>query len=119
MDQDIESYFEQKGVKPTANRILVLKALRGEEHPLTLMDLELTLSPMDKSSIFRELCGSEGPCDRRDEHIHFYCESCRQSFCMEDLPLPAMELPEGYTPHSLSFVIKGECPRCRRQHESD
>ena len=142
MDQDIESYFEQKGVKPTANRILVLKALRGEEHPVTLTDLELTLSPMDKSSIFRvltlfleqdivhafedgrgllnyELCGSEGPCDRQDEHIHFYCESCRQSFCMDDLPLPEMELPAGYTPHSLSFVIKGECPRCRRRHESD
>lgn len=109
---------------------------------MTLTDLELTLSPMDKSSIFRvltlfleqdivhafedgrgllnyELCGSDGPCDRRDEHIHFYCESCRQSFCMEDLPLPEMVLPEGFTPHSISFVIKGECPGCRRRHESD
>lgn len=139
---DVDKYFEDKGVKPTANRILVLQALRKEDHPVTLTDLEMTLSPMDKSSIFRvltlfleqdivhafedgrgllnyELCGSEGACDRRDEHIHFYCESCRQSYCMEELPLPEMKLPEGYTPHSLSFVIKGECPKCRSRHESE
>ena len=142
MTREIETYFEQKGVRPTPNRVLVLRALRAEEHPVTLTDLELTLSPMDKSSIFRvltlfleqdivhafedgrgllnyELCSSKGPCDRQDEHIHFYCESCRQSFCMEDLPLPEMILPEGFTPHSISFVIKGECPGCRSRHESD
>ena len=55
MTREIETYFEQKGVRPTANRVLVLRALRAEEHPVTLTDLELTLSPMDKSSIFRVL----------------------------------------------------------------
>lgn len=136
---DADRYFDRKGVRPTANRILVLHALCDASRPVTLADLEETLDPMDKSSIFRvltlfleqdivhafedgrgvlnyELCASEGSCDRRDGHIHFYCESCRHSFCMEELPLPQLDLPRGFTPHSLSFVIKGECPRCRARH---
>ena len=135
---DLAEYFKQKGVRTTANRILVLRALMTATQPMSLNELETTLYPMDKSSISRvltlflahdivhafedgrgllnyELCGSEGPCDRRDEHIHFYCESCRQSFCMEDLPLPEMVLPEGFTPHSISFVIKGICPHCQNK----
>lgn len=143
--QEIDDYFERKGVHPTPNRVLVLQALRRAEEtetPMTLTDLETTLDPMDKSSIFRvltlfleqdivhvfedgrglinyELCGSEGACDHTDRHIHFYCESCRQSFCMEEIPLPELDLPDGFTAHSISFVIKGECPKCRRRHALD
>ncbi len=31
--QDIISKLEAKGIKPTANRILVLKTLASEQHP--------------------------------------------------------------------------------------
>lgn len=106
---------------------------------MSIADLEDTLLTVDKSSIFRvltlflehdivhafedgrgvlnyELCTNEGACNLSDAHIHFYCESCRQSFCMENLPIPDFALPEGFTAHSVSFVIKGECPQCRRKH---
>lgn len=133
--------LEAKGIKPTANRILVLKTLaEAEGQPLSLRDLELRMVSMDKSSIFRTLtlflehdvvhafedgrgvlnyepCEEEGKCDHHDGHIHFYCESCHRSFCMEDIHIPSFELPEGFYPHSVSFVIKGECPECRRKHQ--
>lgn len=136
--EDIANNLEQKGVKPTANRILVHKALGESGRPMSLTDLESVLLTMDKSSIFRvltlflehdivhafedgrgilnyELCANEGKCNHSDSHLHFYCESCRKSFCMESMPLPDFHLPEGYTAHSLSFVIKGECPECRKK----
>lgn len=135
----VEAWLERKKVKPTANRILVLKALKDAGKPMSISDLEDVLLTVDKSSIFRVLtlflehdivhafedgrgvlnyepCTSEGACNLSDAHIHFYCESCRQSFCMESLPLPDFALPEGFTAHSVSFVIKGECPQCRRKH---
>lgn len=131
--------LEHKGIKPTANRILVLKALAREHRPMTLTTMEEAMPSMDKSSIFRtltlflehdvvhafedgrgmlnyELCELEGRCNHSDGHIHFYCETCHQSFCLEDLPLPDIELPEGFLPHAVSFVIKGECPQCRKKH---
>ena len=133
---DIAAYFGKKGVKPTANRVLVLRSLQRACHPVCLADLEKELDTMDKSSISRvlalfldhdivhafedgrgvlhyELCGREGECNHSDEHVHFYCEVCRQSFCMEGLRIPKFDLPEGFEAHSASFVIKGECPKCR------
>ena len=52
---DITAYLERKGVKPTANRILVLKTLKESDRPMCLSDLENELITMDKSSIFRVL----------------------------------------------------------------
>lgn len=138
--QDMISRLESKGIRPTANRILVMKTLMGEQNPQSLSNLERKMVSMDKSSIFRtltlflehdvvhafedgrgvlcyELCEEKGACDHHDGHIHFYCESCQRSFCMEDIHIPSFELPEGFYPHSLSFVIKGECPDCRKKHQ--
>ena len=138
--QEIISRLESKGIRPTANRILVMKTLMGEQNPQSLSNLERKMVSMDKSSIFRtltlflehdvvhafedgrgvlcyELCEEKGACDHHDGHIHFYCESCQRSFCMEDIHIPSFELPEGFYPHSISFVIKGECPECRKKHQ--
>ena len=138
--QDIISRLESKGIRPTANRILVMKTLMGDQNPQSLSNLERKMVSMDKSSIFRtltlflehdvvhafedgrgvlcyELCEEKGACDHHDGHIHFYCESCQRSFCMEDIHIPSFELPEGFYPHSISFVIKGECPDCRKKHQ--
>ena len=138
--QDMINRLESKGIRPTANRILVMKTLMGEQNPQSLSNLEQKMVSMDKSSIFRtltlflehdvvhafedgrgvlcyELCEEKGACDHHDGHIHFYCESCQRSFCMEDIHIPSFELPEGFYPHSISFVIKGECPDCRKKHQ--
>lgn len=53
--QDIIIKLEAKGIKPTANRILVLKTLASEHHPQSLSNLEHKMLTMDKSSIFRVL----------------------------------------------------------------
>ena len=34
-----------------------------------------------------EPCNSKTVCNHADAHIHFYCESCRKSFCMDDIVL--------------------------------
>lgn len=138
--QDMISRLESKGIRPTANRILVMKTLMGEQNPQSLSNLERKMVSMDKSSIFRtltlflehdvvhafedgrgvlcyELCEEKGACNHHDGHIHFYCKSCQRSFCMEDIHIPSFELPEGFYPHSISFVIKGECPDCRKKHQ--
>ena len=52
---DILDKLDKKGVRPTANRILVLKELGNVSGPVSLSDLEDRLPNMDKSSIFRVL----------------------------------------------------------------
>ena len=137
--EEITSRLERKGVKPTANRILVYKTLAGLDHPASLADIESLQLSMDKSSIFRvltlfhehdvvhafedgrgilnyELCHSEGACNMNDSHVHFYCESCQRSFCLDNIHIHDIKLPEGFHAHSLSFVVKGECAECRKKN---
>ncbi len=135
--QEAEVHLERREVKPTANRILVLRALADASRPVSLSDLEAQIASMDKSSVFRtltlflekdivhsfedgrgvvnyELCPEEEHCDHHDAHIHFYCESCHRSYCLENIGPEMVHVPEGFKALAYSFVIKGICPECRR-----
>lgn len=132
-EERLETLFKAKGVRVTAIRIIVHRALEDADRPLSLHELEDKLPTVDKSSIFRtlvtfrdhqlvhiiedgegvryELCTSVG--DVHDDlHIHFYCECCRQTFCLEGIPVPAVTIPNGYLPRSASYMVKGLCPAC-------
>jgi Fur family ferric uptake transcriptional regulator len=134
---EIAHKLERKGVKPTANRMLVYQALVDQHRPLSMRDLEMQLLTLDKSSIFRvltlfaehdvvhavedgrgielyELCHHEDESDHMSSHVHFYCEKCQRTYCIEEMALPAIQLPEGYHAHSMSFMVKGECPQCNK-----
>jgi len=137
--ETISQRLAEKSVKATANRILVYRALAELSAPASMSKLEEVLVTLDKSSIFRtlqlftandvvhafedgrgivhyELCTHSGSCNQTDYHLHFYCENCQQSYCLESINLPSIEIPEGYKPHSASFVVKGLCPKCSKKH---
>lgn len=133
---NIEETLNAKGVKPTPNRILVIKELMKASHPVNLADLEESLDfSMDKASIFRvlelfaekdvvhviedgsrslkyELCHSGNKHSIADQHAHFFCEVCKETFCIETAKVPLIEIPDGFTPHSINYMIKGICPKC-------
>lgn len=136
-EKETTDYLLHHNVKPTANRIVVVKALAESDRPLTMRELEEKILSIDKSGIFRALSlfrdhhivhvidGEEGgvryelcrstcheQCD--DSHVHFYCEQCHRTFCLTDLALPAIDLPEGYRPTSANYIIHGICPNCNK-----
>ena len=135
-DQDLIGLFKQHGISPTANRIIVAKALAEEHCPLSMSELEDRIGSIDKSGIFRtltlfkeqhlvhvledgegtryELCHSCNHQENNDMHIHFHCEHCGATVCLENLPIPEVKLPEGYRMQSANFVIKGLCPKCQK-----
>ena len=135
----IENILNEKGVKPTSNRLLILKELVKASHPLSLADLEVLLGfSMDKASIFRvlelfsekdvvhviedgsrslkyELCHGNSNHSIYDQHVHFYCENCKELYCFESINVPFIKLPEKFHPHSVNYMIKGICPKCNKQ----
>lgn len=127
--------LEKKGVKPTSNRIIVIKALIAAAGPVSLAELDEIIGTMDRSSIFRvltlfaanhvvhaledgsgtlryEMCDGEDECTIDDMHTHFYCERCHRTYCFKSINIPAIEMPEGFTMHSINYMVKGICPRC-------
>lgn len=137
-NSDIENILESLQIRPTANRILVVKELSQATHPVSLADIEASLNySMDKASIFRvlelfaakdlvhviedgsralkyELCHNGAHHSIDDQHVHFYCERCHETYCLESVNIPSVAIPEGYRPHAVNYLIKGLCPKCAK-----
>ena len=138
MNEKCIELLESHGIKPTANRILVLGAMLQANHSLSLSDLETSLETVDKSSIFRTLnlfrqqqlvhsfedgSGSEkyeiiGLGDEADMHTHFYCEVCHETYCLKMINVPSVDLPDGFEVRSVNYTIKGICDRCSGKKNS-
>lgn len=133
--KEIEWLFGKVDIRITPNRLLVFRELLNADCPLSLSDLEEKLFPADKSSIFRtlsifsdrgivhsiedgsgstkyEVCPHPGECEPEEEHIHFFCESCRRTFCISSQKVPRVSLPEGFSVSGINFTVKGVCKDC-------
>lgn len=123
------------GITPTPVRILVFRCLQQATGPLSLSDLENNLESVDKSTISRtlnifkdhhlihsfndgsgstkyELCHSSRGDGHDDLHVHFRCERCGQTICLQDIVIPEISLPEGFISHDVSYLVKGICKNC-------
>ena len=133
---EIEALLTAHDIKPTANRIVVAKALAAAERPMSLSELEYKILSIDKSGVFRaltlfrehhlvhviedggdgvryELCHShDDHQEDDDQHVHFFCECCQRTFCLPATPIPAVSLPDGYLMTSINYMVKGLCPEC-------
>jgi Fur family ferric uptake transcriptional regulator len=58
------------------------------------------------------VCDNSCNCVVQDLHSHFYCEKCQRTFCLEGTHIPVIDLPEGFTLHSINYVLKGICQEC-------
>ena len=139
--QRCQEILQEHQVKPTANRIVLFKALAEAERPLSLAELEQRIITIDKSGIFRSLCTFKDHglvhviediggvryelCRSHrhhhdvddDMHVHFYCERCHTTFCLDHIPLPIVDLPDGYMMQTANYIIKGICPACHRMEQ--
>lgn len=132
---DISHFLHERGVKPTPNRILVLRELMHAASPVSLADLEASLGSIDKASIFRvielfadkelihviedgsrslkyELCHGADRHSAADQHVHFYCEKCRSLFCFDHIVVPRVDIPDSFSVKSVNYMLKGICPKC-------
>lgn len=133
-----EEKLLDKGVRPTAARILILQKLSELTSPVSLFELEAELVTLDKSTISRslavllehhavhafedgsgsmkyEICTSESDtCLVANRHIHFYCEVCHKTECINDIKIPVVQLPEGYVIDTINYTVKGICPACSK-----
>lgn len=133
--EEIDRKLENRGLKPTAMRQLVLERLMSTKHAISLGDLELELDRSDKSTIYRTLktfetaqlvhsiedgtgktkyalCPDYCNCTIADLHSHFYCHSCSSTFCLPSSPIPNVLVPGGFKIDQANFIIKGMCAQC-------
>jgi Fur family ferric uptake transcriptional regulator len=135
---ELEQRLVDRGVRVTAVRLLVFKAMVEHPQAFSLADMEEKLGSVDRSTLSRAInlfhekllihriddgsgsvkysvCGSDCGCCLGDLHVHFHCYRCQRTCCLEEISIPAVQLPPGFQPADVNFVLKGLCDKCSRR----
>ncbi len=68
------------------------------------------LIPTKDNSIKYALCKDD--CEaghHHDNHVHFICDECSKTICLDDVTVPQVKLPKGFTPQHAEMVVNGVC----------
>ncbi|AWM32504.1 Fur family transcriptional regulator [Hymenobacter nivis] len=126
------------GLRETPARRAVLALLSGRGYALTGAEVEREISGgIDRVTLYRTLksfeehglvhrvpddadglryaaCSIE--CTARahfDNHVHFKCGVCRRTYCLNQVPIPAVQLPDGFWAERRDYLLVGTCQLCR------
>lgn len=135
MLMNLEKALNKHHIKPTSMRLLVLKQLIGCKSAMSLGDLEACFEKADKTTLYRTLktfeekklihsiddgtgaikyamCEEGCECEPKDQHIHFHCTECKETFCFTQSKIPSTNIPSGFTVKKVNMVYTGTCPNC-------
>jgi Fur family ferric uptake transcriptional regulator len=71
--------------------------------------------PTTDNSILYALCKHN--CDQghhHDNHVHFICNNCDKTICLDDVIVPSVKLPKGFTPIQSAMIVTGICNDCKK-----
>lgn len=117
-------------------RMLVLDYLVRQNKAVSLTDLEHDFTQSDRITLYRTLKTFEEKgmvhgiddgtgatkyalCEpdcaggrHHDLHVHFYCQVCKETFCLPKHRLPEVSLPNRFQADEVSLLVKGVCDIC-------
>ncbi len=116
-------------------RLLILRKLVESGSAVSLGDLEAKFDRADKATLYRTLktfeekklvhsiddgtgsvkyalCEEGCECEPQDQHIHFHCVDCGETFCLTQTKIPQTKIPSGFRAASASMIYKGTCTNC-------
>lgn len=101
---DIEKKTGEKFDRVTVYRTLQTFIDKGIVHTIPTADNAV------KYALCREEC-SEG--HHHDNHIHFVCDSCGSTTCLDETAIPQIKLPQGYRQEKVNVIVNGVCKTCK------
>ena len=137
MKNQIESILKKNLLSVTASRRKILELFLQSTGALAHADIEKkTDEGFDRVTIYRTLqsflnkgilhsipsadnavryalckeCTEEM---HHDDHIHFLCKTCGNTTCLDDVQVPLVNLPRGFTGERIEMVVSGTCRNCK------
>lgn len=137
MTQDLFKLLKEHNLRHTSGRETILGVFAKNNAALSHSDIEIHLPEnFDRVTIYRTLksfvekglihkiadtdgitkyalCNHE--CSTKEhnhDHIHFKCEKCGDTTCIDSVAIPEFALPKGYVPSEVNLLVQGNCPKC-------
>lgn len=130
------SLLKKHGMSVTQSRVGILEAFLQVGSALEHADLEKRMGTADRVTIYRTLQSfvdkgllhvvpttdnsiryalckancAEG--HHHDNHVHFACNTCNVTYCLDDVVQPIISLPPGFKAAQTDLVVKGICNMC-------
>jgi Fur family ferric uptake transcriptional regulator len=138
MESAIRELLKKNRLSVTDSRLLVLSLFYNKPGALAHADIEkIAGSKIDRVTIYRTLQTFEEKgiihtipssdntvkyalCKEQcahghhhDNHVHFVCDKCSSTVCLEDVLVPDIKLPVGFIPSQANMVVNGTCKECK------
>lgn len=136
MEESVE-ILKRKGLSITDARRIILNLFMNSYGSLAHADIENNKTvPFDRVTVYRTLqtftekgiihqipttdntihyALCKDNCEdghHHDEHVHFICNSCTKTICLDDVTVPLVKLPLGFKPSSKAMIVHGVCDEC-------
>jgi len=135
--KETDRTLKKRNIKPTAMRELVLEVLTKQKVAISLPELEQNFEKADRATLYRTLktfeenklihsiddgsgavkyalCQESCECEPEDLHVHFFCTNCQNTYCLNDVPVPAINLPKDFSLQGVNMVVNGTCANCQK-----
>jgi len=99
---DIEKKAGEKFDRVTIYRTLQTFVEKGIIHSI----------PTSDNAVRYALCKDCTEGHHHDDHVHFMCDNCNATICLDNVVSPKIELPAGYIASDVQVVIHGICKEC-------
>ena len=134
--------LKKHNIRVTCVRQQTLKLFLGTKGALTHSNIENTLGEYyDRVTIYRTLktfeqyglihkviddeavikyalchdnCSSD---EHIDNHIHFKCQQCGITYCLDHVHIPQPNVPQGFVATDIQLLIKGTCKECGKEEQ--
>ena len=126
------------GLKKTPIRTEMLELFMESNFALSAMDLIAKMkSDQDRVTIYRALssfekhgilhkasedghgvkyamCGHNCPEESHaDTHAHFICNECHQTYCLDDVQVPKLNVSNEFSVKTANYTLNGICKECK------
>lgn len=69
--------------------------------------------PSADNAVRYALCQNECSAGHHhDEHVHFVCDTCGVTFCLQHTAIPQVQLPTGFKLRQVDVLASGKCNQC-------
>lgn len=130
-----KQFWKNHGLRRTDCRVAVVGCLEAHATALSAQELREDLGEMfDRTTFYRTLltleeCGvihrivanSEvvkyalnARRELMEQHAHFYCDRCKQVWCLAQLTPPRYALRAGFTVRKVECMVHGLCAECAK-----
>lgn len=138
MQTQLEQILRDSNIGNTASRRTILELFLEQDGALAHSDIEEKMGgsldrvtvyrtlqtflekglihtiPTSDNSIRYALC--KGTCTEghhHDNHVHFMCDECGATVCLDKITTPVIKLPRGFKSKEVNVVVNGTCKECK------